>query len=109
MAEASFVEFLFRHQPLTDSEKRYFHQMYAWYRGTHDPTYDHIHGNELASLYIFPYGSGIVKSTPNDWLGLVPKAVRDDLTQFFADLRRKGKDTAFLQCADGNHLRIRIS
>jgi hypothetical protein len=63
----------------------------------------------MDTLYLFPYGSELLRRTPEGWEELIPLPIYKDMVQFFEGLLEKGINTVIFQCIDGDHVKCELS
>lgn len=109
-----YIEYYFCHEPRKDKpeqEEEFFSKMYHLHRASRDPTYTQNSEEfvkNFTPLYIFPYGSGLLRSAPDAWYRLIPQVIQDDLRKFFLERMNNGIKKVFLYCADGKHVEIKL-
>lgn len=110
-SKTKFIEYLYEHLPKRgpDEEMEFFKRMYHLHRASRDPTFRCPDSLAMDVLYLFPYGSELIRSSPKHWDQILPKTVKDDLVQFFQNLQQKGKKIAILECADQMYVELDLS
>jgi hypothetical protein len=108
--DTRFLEYLYSHEPRrnTQEEQKFLETMACLHRASRDPTYEKPEcSDKTKSLYIFPYGSEMLRRTDN-WQKLLPSTIREDLFRFFDGLWKCGLENAFLRCADGKYVECKL-